>query len=79
MICPGYYNKLELHNPFDQMDYILSFWGFYTAPRNEILGVSKNLIIGVSHKEMDELLFSKVITLEGAFTTLFRTAKTDSQ
>jgi hypothetical protein len=78
-ICPGCCKELELYNPFDQMDHILSFRDFHNTPRNEILGVSGNVIIGVSHKEMDELFFSKVITLEGAFTTPFRTAGPDGQ
>ncbi len=36
-----------------------------------------NMILGVSHKEIEDLFVSKVIALEGMFTTPFRTANTD--
>jgi hypothetical protein len=37
------------------------------------------MILGISHKEIEELFVSKVIVLEGIFTTPLRTTNADGR
>jgi hypothetical protein len=70
-ICPRCYTELKLDAEFDQKDQILKFQGGYNTPGK--------IIFRVSHREMEELFFSKVIVLMGMFTTPFRTIGSDGR
>lgn len=70
-VCPRCCTELKLYDQFDQKDQILKFQGGYNSPGK--------MIFRVSHKEMEELFFSKVMVLMGMFTTPFRTIGSDGQ
>ena len=70
-ICPECCTELGLHRQSDQMNRIHSFEGEHDTPGN--------MILGVSYEQMEELFSSRVIVLEGCFTTPFKTAGVDRQ
>jgi hypothetical protein len=59
----------KLRDPLDEKDQIRRSQGSYATPGK--------MIFRVSHKEMEELLFSKVVVFMGMFTTPFRTTGSD--
>jgi hypothetical protein len=63
--------ELKLYDQLAQMDRILNFQGVPNTPGKKVFRVS--------HKEMEEIFFSKVMVLVGMFTTPFLTIGSDGQ
>jgi hypothetical protein len=70
-ICQDCCTELKLYDQLAQMDRILNFQGVPNTPGKKVFRVS--------HKEMEEIFFSKVMVLVGTFTTPFLTIGSDGQ
>jgi hypothetical protein len=70
-VCYDCCAELELYDKADQINEIRSFKG---GER-----VSGSMIFGVTYKEIEEMLCSKVVIMEGRSTTSFKTFGEDGK
>ena len=70
-LCPDCCIELKLHSRLDQMNRIRNFQGVH--------GCAGKILLRASHEDIEELFFSQVMVLVGAFTTPFRTIGSDGQ
>ena len=70
-LCLKCCDELELYDKDDQIDQIRSFEGKTT--------LSASMIVGATYKEIEEILFSRLIIIDGKSTSSFKTVTMDGK
>ena len=70
-LCLKCCDELELYDEDDQMDIIRSF-------KDKTI-LSASMIVGAIHKDLEEILISRLIIMDGKFTSSFKTVTMDGK